>query len=646
MKCRCCLPFAFSPLLLCSAASARAEEQQLPSDPFDWLEEVQSKRSLDWVSAQTASTVAELTKLPQYPALYADIRRVFDLPDVIAYPQIAGDRIYNLQQDSDHRRGLWRRSSWDDYLRGVPKWETILDLDSLAVADGIPWTLERADCLEPENRLCLLELNRDGSDSTEIFGLDVVTRKFVTLEINPPEPRPGPTRLARAELPDADARRDAARYRSLPNLALKRRFGKDRPPADGDVYMVLDQVIVYLHEPWNIGGTTWSAGSIIATSLADFLGAKRNFALVVKAGARERIESVSAMRDYLLVNVLSNVCGELRRYRHDGSRWRFETIRAPKMGSVEVISTSTTTNRFFFTYASFLQPTTLYVANDDGRVQEVKRLPSSFSSADLITDQGEAVSKDGTKIPFFIVHRSGLVRDGNNPTLLYGYGGFDLSSTPGYGTAVGPAWIGRGGVYVVANVRGGGEFGPAWHLAGTRENRQRAYDDFTAVAEELIRQRITSPRHLGIIGASNGGLLAGVALTQRPDLYNGAVLQSALLDMRRYSHLMGGAVWISEFGDPDKAEDWAYMSKYSPYQNLKPDTKYPPVLFATNMLDDRVHPGHVRKMAAKMESMGQRVYYFENSHGDHRAGLTYNEKARTLALAYTFLWQQLGAGGP
>jgi prolyl oligopeptidase len=311
-----------------------------------------------------------------------------------------------------------------------------------------------------------------------------------------------------------------------------------------------------------------------------------------------------------------------------------------------VISTSTTTNRFFFSYASFLQPTTLYVANDDGRVQEVKRLPSSFNAADLITEQGEAVSKDGTKIPFFIVHRSALVRDSNNPTLLYAYGGFDLSSTPGYGTAVGPAWIARGGVYVVANVRGGGEFGPAWHTAATRENRQRAYDDFTAVAEELIREEITSPRHLGIVGASNGGLLAGVALTEHPDLYNGAFIQSALLDMRRYSHLLGGAIWIPEFGDPDKAEDWAYMSKYSPYQNLKADTKYPPVLFATNMLDDRVHPGHVRKMAAKMESMGQPVYYIENVHGDHRGGLTNDEKARTLALAYTFLWQQLGGGGP
>ncbi|MFL5510408.1 MAG: prolyl oligopeptidase family serine peptidase, partial [Gemmatimonadaceae bacterium] len=637
MKCRSCLLLAISPMLLRSATS-RGQEPRLASDPFYWLEDVQSKRSLEWVSAQTAITVGELTRLPQYPALYADIRHVFDLPDVIAYPQIAGDRIYTVQRDADHRRGLWRRTSWDDYLRGVPKWETILDLDSLAIADEIPWTLERADCLEPDHTLCLLELSRDGSDSTEIFGLDVVTRKFVTLEASMLEPKPKPTRLARAELPNLDATPQKMRISAPRRPAMVRKSLRDQAPADGDVFMVLDQVIVYLHEPWEISGTTWPPGSIIATSLADFLGAKRNFALLMKPGVGVRIVSVCAMRDYLLVYVLSNASGELRRYRHDASKWRTETIRAPKMGTVEVISSSTMTNRFFFSFTTFLQPTTLYVANDDGRVQEVKRLPSSFSSADLTAEQGEAVSRDGTKIPFFIVHRSALVRDGNNPTLLYAYGGFDLSSTPGYGTAVGPAWIGRGGVYVVANVRGGGEFGPDWHTAATRENRQRAYDDFTAVAEELIREGITSPRRLGIIGASNGGLLAGVALTERPDLYNAAVIQSALLDMRRYSHLLGGASWIPEFGDPDKPEDWAYMSKYSPYQNLKPDTRYPPVMFATNMLDDRVHPGHVRKMAAKMESMGQPVYYFENAHGDHGGGLTADEKAKTLALAYAFLW--------
>ena len=609
-------------ILVSLPSSARAGDQQPVTDPFDWLEQLQSKRSLDWVSAHSAGTLAELTRDERYPVLYADIKRVLDSRATIDYPQIIGERLYNLRQDAVHPRGLWRRAKWDAYLRGDQQWEPVLDLDSLSLADGIAWTFAGATCLEPDNRICLLELGRNGSDSTTVRALDLETRRFGKVETNLPEPKARISRLARSELPgDAPSRPE---------------------PSDGDVYMVRDQVIVYLHEPWNVNGTIWEPGSIIATSFNDFLTAKRNFTLVMKPGPREMIASVSATRDYLVVNVLNNVCGELRRYRHERGKWPFETVSTPQMGSVEVVSTSTITNRFFFTYSSFLQPTTLYLADEDGNGQEIKRLPASFDATGLITEQAEAVSKDGTKVPFFIVRKATLKRDGTNPTLLYAYGGFSLSSTPGYGTAVGPAWIGRGGVYVVANVRGGGEFGPEWHRAGIRENRQRVFDDFTAVAEELIRLGITSPSHLGIMGASNGGLLVGVAFTERPDLYKSAVVQSALLDMQRYTHLLGGAKWISEYGDPDKPEEWAYISKYSPYQNLKPNTRYPTVMFATNMTDDRVHPGHVRKMAAKMESMGQQVYYLENPDGGHDRGLTSEEKARTLALAYTFLWQQLG----
>jgi prolyl oligopeptidase len=639
-RARSCLLVA-SLILASKGTAAWAEDQQVSADPFSWLEELQGKRSREWVSAHTAATLAELTKAPEFPALFADIKRVLDSRETIAYPQIVGERLYNLEQDENHPRGLWRRSSWDNYLRGADAWESVLDLDSLARADRVAWNFVGAECLEPENRYCLLELDREGSDSTEIRGLDVEAGKFVRIEANLPLPKPRISRLARSEMPDIDTRRDAIRYPGHPGFEVRRRLLERAEPADGDVFMVLDQVIVYIHEPWTVGGKTWQAGSIIATSFGDFLTAKRNFTLVLKAGPREAIESVSATRDYLLVNVLNNVCGELRRYRHEKDRWAYEKVRVPKMGSVDVISTSTTMNRFFFTYTGFLQPTTLYLADDDGKVREVKRLPPTFSAADLTVEQSEATSKDGTRIPFFIVHRSSMQRDGSNPTLLYAYGGFAFSSAPAYGTAVGPAWIGRGGVYVVANIRGGGEFGSDWHIAGIMENRQRVYDDFTAVAEELIRQHVTSPEHLGIMGASNGGLLVGVAITERADLYKAAVVQSALLDMQRYTHLLGGAHWISEYGDPDKPDDWSYISRYSPYQNLRGDTKYPAVLFTTNMRDDRVHPAHARKMAAKMESMGAPVYYFENASGGHGSGLTSEEKARTLALAYTFLWQQL-----
>jgi prolyl oligopeptidase len=273
----------------------------------------------------------------------------------------------------------------------------------------------------------------------------------------------------------------------------------------------------------------------------------------------------------------------------------------------------------------------------------VKRLPAQFNAQGLHVEQMEATSKDGTRIPFFIVHKEGMAHDGNNPTLLYAYGGFEVSSLPNYGAVVGANWIERGGVYVLANIRGGGEFGPAWHRSGLKEHRQLIYDDFIAVAEELIKHKVTSPRRLGIMGGSNGGLLVGVALTQRPELYNAVVVQVPLLDMQRYNQLLAGASWMAEYGDPSKPEEWAYISRYSPYHNLKAGTKYPKVLFTTTTRDDRVHPGHARKMAARMESMGIPFYYFENTEGGHGSGVTNEQRAKTHAITYAYLWHQLGS---
>jgi prolyl oligopeptidase len=312
------------------------------------------------------------------------------------------------------------------------------------------------------------------------------------------------------------------------------------------------------------------------------------------------------------------------------------------MGTVAAAATAPDSNGYFFTYTSFIQPTTLYFVDEKSTPKEVKRLPVMWDSSGMNVDQFEATSKDGTRIPFFIVSRESLRNDGTNPTLLAAYGGFEVSNTPSYATTLGAAWLERGGVYVLANIRGGGEFGPQWHRAGLKEHRQRIYDDFIAVAEELIKRKITSPRHLGIIGGSNGGLLVGVALTQRPELFNAVVVQVPLLDMQRYSQLLAGASWMAEYGDPDKPEEWAFISKYSPYQNVRPNMAYPKVLFTTTTRDDRVHPGHARKMAAKMESMGYPFYYFENIEGGHGSGVTSEQQARTMAITYAYLWQQLG----
>lgn len=686
---------AISPL---ASQSAQPGAQAASDDPFIWLEEVDSKRSMDWVNTKNAATVAELSNTPLYQPLFTRIKTILDSRDRIANPSILGEKIYNFWQDADHQRGIWRRTTASDYLGGKPTWETVLDLDALAKAEGVQWSYGGADCFEPENRRCLIFLSRGGSDATEVREMDVVTRQFVKDGFKLPEAKTNTTWVdqntllvgtdfgkgsmttsgyprviklwkrgtpllsatpvfdipadhvsAGAGSVDAVGRRyiqisdGKTFYESTQYLYERGKLVKVDVPADADLYLVRDQMIVYVRDPWKAGGMTWGTGSLVATSVNDFLAGKRNLKLVMKPGPRETINGIRATRDYVLLNVLNNVRGELRRYRYANGSWTFEKVPAPEFGTINVVSTSTRSNRFFFNYTSFLQPTTLYMAAADGKVSEVRRLPAMFDAKGLTVEQMEATSKDGTKIPFFIVHRDQLKRDGNNPTLVTAYGGFEVSNTPGYSTVVGSSWLERGGVYVLANIRGGGEFGPQWHRAGLKENRQRIYDDFTAVSEELISQRITSPEHLGIIGGSNGGLLVGVAFTERPDLYKAVVVQSPLLDMQRYNHLLAGASWMAEYGDPDKPEEWAYISKYSPYQNLKAGVKYPKVMFTTTTRDDRVHPAHARKMAARMESMGLSFYYFENTEGGHGSGVTNEQRAKSLALTYGYLWQQLGS---
>jgi prolyl oligopeptidase len=405
------------------------------------------------------------------------------------------------------------------------------------------------------------------------------------------------------------------------------------------------RLLVYLRSPWDLGGRTYGAGSLIDMPFAEFLAGSRDFALVLQPGERETISSITTTRDFVLVTMLNNVRGELRSYRYGDGRWSYETVPAPEFGSIGVSATSPLTNRYFFTYSGFTQPSALYVSEEDGAVRELRRMADMFDARDLVVAQYEATSKDGMRIPYFVVHRRDMRLDGRNATLLYAYGGFEVPMTPSYSSITGAAWLERGGVYVVANIRGGGEFGPGWHRAALKEKRQRAYDDFFAVSEDLIARRITSPQRLGIMGGSNGGLLTGVALTQRPELYNAVVVNVPLLDMRRYNQLLAGASWMAEYGNPDVPAEWEYISRYSPYQNVREGMAYPKVLFTTTTRDDRVHPGHARKMAALMESMGYPLYYFENTEGGHGAGVTSEQRARMQALTYAYLWERLG-GGP
>jgi prolyl oligopeptidase len=683
---------AMAGLALGAAAPGAAQQE----DPFVWLEEVEGRQALEWVETRNAATVDALTKHPAYDPIFRRSVEIMDSQERIAYPSILGDRLYNFWQDASNPRGVWRRTTWDSYLGGSPQWETVLDIDALVEAEGVPWAYGGATCLAPDYHRCLVRLSRGGADAVEVREFDMRTRRFLPDGFRIAEAKQSVawvsadallvagdfgegsmttsgyarsvrlwqrgTTLADAptifEAPASDMgvwvgtmQTTAGRWNVVshrPNFYEGTTYILDDDelvrvdvPLDADTYMLGDRLLVYVRSPWEPGGNRFDAGSLLHIDLAAFQQGSRDFGLVLRPGERETINGIATTRDYLLVSMLNNVRGELRRYSYTDGAWTHETVPAPELGSISINSTSPFSNRYFFSYSGFTQPNTLYVAGDDG-VREVRRLSAMFNADSLVVGQHEATSSDGTRIPYFIVHRRGMALDGRNPTLLYAYGGFEVSMTPSYNAITGASWLERGGVYVLANIRGGGEFGPAWHRAGLKENRQRIYDDFIAVSEDIIARRITSPEHLGIMGGSNGGLLTGVAVTQRPELYSAVVIQVPLLDMRRYNQLLAGASWMAEYGNPDIAEEWEYIRRYSPYHNVRPDAEYPKVLFTTTTRDDRVHPGHARKMAALMESQGHAFYYFENTEGGHGSGVTSEQRAKMSALTWTYLWERLG----
>ncbi len=666
-------------------------------DPFLWLEEVEGPDALAWVEERNAETIADLGESETFHALYDDTLEILTSQDRIAYPSTVRDVVYNFWTDAEHERGIYRRTTLDDYLSGAPEWEAVLDVDALAEAEGVPWAFSGMSCLAPDYIHCLVNLSRGGSDATESREFHLPSATFVDGGFYLPEAKSsvawvdadsllvgtdvGPGSMTRSgyartirlwrrdtllaqtetlfEADETDVGVFASVFETrdgpLPTILHRLEFfdgsvyiyrdgtlGNVDIPTDADPSIVGDQLVVYVRTPWEADGKTYETGSVIAMSLRDFMAGKCDFTVVVEPAPRVTVQGTVPAGDQLLVSILDNVQGQLWKYRLDDGRWVGERVDAPGMGSVSVVDVDLQTSRFFFTYSSFTQPTTLYLHDDDGSVRQVRQSPARFDAAGLAIRQFEAVSKDGTRVPYFVVADRDAAPDGSSPTLLYAYGGFEVSMQSGYSAVRGKAWMERGGVYAVANLRGGGEFGPEWHRSALKENRQRTYDDFIAVSEDLTRRGFTSSGRLGIVGGSNGGLLTGVALTQRPDLYGAAIISVPLLDMKRYNKLLAGASWMAEYGNPDIPEEWAFISKYSPYQNLHPDRNYPRPFIDTTTRDDRVHPGHARKMAAKMRSQGHEVYYFENTEGGHGAGVTPEQRARMLALEYAYLWSQLG----
>ena len=682
-------------LLLSTASLAQTADD---ADPYLWLEDIDGQRALQWVHDRNAIASKELEARPEFATIRARLLSILESNERIPYVAKFGKYYYNFWRDAEHVRGLWRRTSLQEYRKTEPAWETVLDLDDLAAKEHENWVWAGADCVHPTYDRCLLFLSRGGSDASVVREFDVIAKRFVIDGFALPEGKSdiawrnrdevfvgadfGPGSLTdsgyprivkdwRRGTPLSDAttlfegkRSDVAVAAWISNEPGYRRefierslttfsgehylIDKDRPlkldiPDDADLATFRDQILIKLRTDWRVQDKRYAAGALLAMPWKAFLRGDRNFEYLFTPTSRNSLQAFAATRHYLLVNELDNVHGKIYTLRRRNGKWQREFVPVPEFGTVSASPIDEfDSDDYFMTVTDFTTPSSLYLGTvGNARRELLKQLPAFFRTDGIKITQHEAVSKDGTRVPYFQVARGSLALDGNNPTLLYGYGGFEIAELPSYSAGVGTAWLERGGVYVLANIRGGGEFGPAWHQAALKDHRQRAYDDFIAIAEDLIARKITSPKHLGIMGGSNGGLLMGVMLTQRPDLFGAIVCQAPLLDMRRYSKLLAGASWMGEYGDPDVPDEWRYISRYSPYQNVHADAHYPRVLFTTSTRDDRVHPGHARKMAAKMLDQGHDVLYYENTEGGHGGAANSKQRAYMNALAYTFLWNEL-----
>ncbi len=671
---------------------------QEQKDPYLWLEEVEGEKALEWVKAENKTTVETLQKQPEFQEIHKKILNILNSKARIAYPSIRGKYVYNFWKDDKNERGLWRRTSIAEYLKKTPEWETVMDLDALCLKEGKKWAYKDASYLFPEYHRALVSLSRGGGDAVVIREFDLQKKTFIEDGFTVPEAKgeaawidqntvvistdfgegtmttsgyPRFVKIWKRGTPLSEAKtlfqgkeNDVGSFGGVINtperqyvvvtrvitfftfntfVMEKDDLVKIEIPEDAQFDgFFKNQMLVELKSDWNIAGKTYRQGALISIDYRKFLRGNRNFQVLFEPEERSSLISVSNTEDFILVNQLTDVRSELYKHILKDDTWITEKVNAPDYGTITVISADDFSNQYFFEYENFLEPSSLYYVSPDGeKMEKVKSLPDFFNSGDFEVKQFEAISKDSTRIPYFVVLSKETQFDGSNPTLLYGYGGFEVSEQPYYSATVGTAWLEKGGVYVLANIRGGGEFGPKWHQAALKENRQKAYDDFIAVSEDLIQRKITTTQHLGIMGGSNGGLLVGVAFTQRPDLYSAVVCAAPLLDMQRYNKLLAGASWMAEYGDPDIPEEWEYIKKYSPYHNLEASKKYPKVLFTTTTRDDRVHPGHARKMAAKMEDQGHEFFYFENTEGGHGAGVTNEQRALMLSLEYVYLLKML-----
>ncbi|WP_298455114.1 prolyl oligopeptidase family protein [uncultured Cellulomonas sp.] len=674
----------------------------MDTDPYAWLEDVEGADALAWVRERNADALDRLAESPGFTDIRREVLEVLDSDAKIPMVGRAGEHLYNFWRDAEHERGVWRRTTLDQYRTDDPAWETLLDLDALSAAEGESWVWHGAQVLRPDLRRALVSLSRGGSDADVTRELDLQTLEWVADGFVREEAKGGlgwvdrdtvfaytdvgpgtmttsgyPRTVRRwtrgTALADApvvfEGRPDdlyiSAHHDRTPGferdlvvraIAFYRQqvflLGADDAltlidvPQSAEVSLQREWLLVEPREDWSVGGRSYPAGSLLAARLDDYLAGSRDLEVLFTPTATTSLAGLTWTRSHLVLTLLDDVRHRLQVLTPGEAGWATSDLPGvPELTTVSVAGVDPDeSDDLWMTTTGYLTPTTLSLVTVGGAAEALKSTPTFFDGSGHTVSQHMATSDDGTRVPYFLVRPDGLPDGG--PTLLYGYGGFEVSLTPSYSGALGRGWLARGGVYAVANIRGGGEYGPRWHQLALRENRHRAYEDFAAVARDLVDRGVTTPQRLGVQGGSNGGLLTGNMLVRYPELIGAAVVQVPLLDMRRYSHLLAGASWMAEYGDPDDPDDWAFLRTFSPYHLLDADRAYPPVLLTTSTRDDRVHPGHARKMTARLLELGKDVTYFENIEGGHGGAATNAQAAHMTALAYTFLWQRLAGGVP
>lgn len=669
----------------------------MSTDPYLWLEQIDDEEVLKWVRAQNDLTTTQFTQNDRFRGFQERIRTILDSDDRIPMFQACSDVLYNFWQDKDHPKGLWRRTTLEEYCKALPEWEVVLDLDALAKSEDKNWVWGGAIICRPEYSKALIQLSRGGGDAIEIREFDLRTNEFVADGFFVPEAKThltwaGPNRLligsdfGEGTLTDSGYPMTMREWDRGGRLEDAREFYRGKTTdvfvhswADPftnfrDYYISratdffnneffvyrnaelvkLDKqdsatanihrglLILHLKHDWERNGEQFKAGSLLVGQLDEILAGRGDYHVLFAPTERSFLINHTATKNLIILNISENVCTKTY-FATKGTidDWDLRQVSRSSgfLNEIGFPYESEESDRVLIQSESFLKPSSLAINDANGSSRILKRTKSFFDNDSLETSQHWAVSKDGTNIPYYQITQSDT--SGVRPTLLYGYGGFSVSLLPFYTAVAGNTWLNRGGTYVIANIRGGGEFGPDWHHQALKENRNRAYEDFIAVAEDLIRRGVTEPKQLGIQGGSNGGLLMGNMYVQRPDLFGAVVCQVPLLDMKRYHLLLAGASWMAEYGDPEKPEEWAYLKNYSAYQNVRADQEYPTILITTSTRDDRVHPGHARKMVAKLEDMGHRVHYYENIEGGHAGAADNSQRAFMQALVWEFLWTTL-----